>query len=118
LPVQDDLHFLTVARYIERNPLRANLVEEATDWRWSSLHRRLHPSEGAEIALAPWPVKRPPDWTRRIQTPQHPKELEALRISVDKGRPFGDAAWQAKTTRKLRLHSSYRKPGRPRKAKK
>ena len=114
-PVQDDVHFLTVARYIERNPLRANLVEKATDWRWSSLHRRLHPGEGAEIALAAWPVERPSDWMRRIQTPQNQKELEALRTAVEKGRPFGDAAWQATTTRKLRLHSSYRKPGRPRK---
>src|SRR5580658_3294321 len=36
-PVQADRHFLTVARYVERNPLRANLVASAADWRWSSL---------------------------------------------------------------------------------
>ena len=28
-PVQDDPHFLTVCRYVERNPLRANLVKSA-----------------------------------------------------------------------------------------
>jgi len=28
---------LTVLRYIERNPLRAGLVAQAEDWRWSSL---------------------------------------------------------------------------------
>jgi putative transposase len=117
-PVQDDVHFLAVARYIERNPLRAQIVQQATDWRWSSLHRRRHPGEGAQIPLAPWPVERPPDWARRIQTPQNEKELAALRTSVDKGRPFGDATWQATTTRKLRLQSSYRDAGRPRKVKK
>src|SRR5271157_1811562 len=31
-----------VLRYVERNPLRANLVERAQDWRWSSLGRT-HP---------------------------------------------------------------------------
>ena len=38
-PVQDDDHFLTVCRYVERNALRANLVQRAEDWRWGSLYR-------------------------------------------------------------------------------
>ncbi len=41
-PIQSDEHFLTVARYVERNALRANLVTRAQDWRWSSLWRRRH----------------------------------------------------------------------------
>ncbi|MBS0184492.1 MAG: transposase [Nitrospira sp.] len=39
-PVQTDEHFLTVARYVERNALRAKLVRRAEDWQWSSLWRR------------------------------------------------------------------------------
>jgi len=38
-PVQDDDHFFAVCRYVERNALRANLVERAEAWRWNSLHR-------------------------------------------------------------------------------
>ena len=38
-PVQDDDHFCTVSRYVERNALRANLVERAEDWRCGSLYR-------------------------------------------------------------------------------
>jgi len=34
--IQDDEHLLTVLRYIEANPLRAELVEHAGDYRWSS----------------------------------------------------------------------------------
>jgi len=41
-PVQDDGHFLVVARYVERNALRANLVQRAQDWRWSSLWAMEH----------------------------------------------------------------------------
>ena len=36
-PVQEDGHLLTVLRYVERNPLRAELVLRAEDWKWSSL---------------------------------------------------------------------------------
>ena len=35
--VQDDDHLLTVARYIESNPLRAKMVVRSSDWPWSSL---------------------------------------------------------------------------------
>src|SRR3989304_5491880 len=39
-PVQTDEHFLMLCRYVERNPLRANLVERAEQWPWSSLWAR------------------------------------------------------------------------------
>jgi putative transposase len=44
-PIQQDEHLLTVLRYMERNPLRANLVERAEEWRWSSLRDRLSRGE-------------------------------------------------------------------------
>jgi hypothetical protein len=47
------------------------------------------------------------DWTRRIQTPQNSKELEAQRTSLDKGRRFGDAAWQAATMRRRGWNSGH-----------
>ena len=34
-PVADDNHSLVVCRYVERNPLRANLVQRAEDWRFA-----------------------------------------------------------------------------------
>ena len=38
-PIQDDDHFFVVAWNVERNAVRANLVDRAEDWRWSSLYR-------------------------------------------------------------------------------
>jgi putative transposase len=35
-PVQDDEDLYAVCRYVERNALRANLVERAEEWRWRS----------------------------------------------------------------------------------
>ena len=36
-PIQEDDHMLTVCRYVERNALRAGLVDRAELWRWGSL---------------------------------------------------------------------------------
>jgi putative transposase len=58
--VENDEHLLRTWRYIERNPLNADLVARAEDWRWCSLWRRIrgpypHP-------LCAGPLKLPDDW--------------------------------------------------------
>src|SRR5262245_59334795 len=35
-PIEEDDYLLAVLRYVERNPVRAELVEQAQDWGWSS----------------------------------------------------------------------------------
>src|SRR5208283_1639827 len=42
-------HFLTVCRYVERNALRAILVERAEDWRWCSLRSRVRSKDPRRI---------------------------------------------------------------------
>src|SRR5215470_1340521 len=37
--IQDDAHLLVVLRYIEANPVRARLVADPADYRWSSFQR-------------------------------------------------------------------------------
>ena len=32
----DDAHLMAAVRYVERNPVAAGMVEQASDWRWSS----------------------------------------------------------------------------------
>ncbi len=49
-PVQDDEHFWTVCRYVEWNPLRANLGPRAEAWRWGSLHRCHHDPSRAKVS--------------------------------------------------------------------
>ncbi len=117
-PVQEDTHFLTVARYIERNALRARLVERAEEWRWSSLGRRVDAAADngrPELPLAAWPVERPRDWLDWVNAPQTEAELAALRASVEKGRPFGAATWEQRMVKRLGLESSQRRTGRPKK---
>lgn len=57
-PVQEDDHFYAVCRYVERNALRANLVERAEAWRWGSLHRWKRGTAKQKSWLATWPLPR------------------------------------------------------------
>ena len=87
LPVQEDEHFLTVGRYVERNAFRANLCSRAEDWPWSSLHHRHRKEESAQAIPSPWPVLCPRLWLSHIQQPQTDAERVALRRSVTRGSP-------------------------------
>lgn len=112
-PVQSDAHFLTVCRYVERNPLRAGLVARAEDWRWSSLRRQAKVSVSAPPWLATWPVERRRNWLRWVNDPQSTAELESLRRSVQRGQPYGSSVWVQETAKMMRLSSTLRAPGRP-----
>jgi putative transposase len=114
-PVQDDEHFFTVCRYVERNPRRANLVARAEAWRWSSLWHRCHHT--AVPWLSAWPLAVPEPWLDYVNRAETESELAALRCSVVRGAPFGEATWQQQTAVVLGLESALRKPGRPSKAK-
>jgi putative transposase len=60
-------------------------------------------------------VDEPSDWVDWVNRAETAAELDALRQSVKRGRPFGTAAWQKKTARRLGLTSTFRPRGRPRK---
>ena len=111
--VQTDAHFLTVARYVERNALRAKLVDQAQAWRWCSLWRRTQGDSVHSSWLSAWPVEMPRDWLAMVNRAQGAAELDALRTSVQRGRPFGNDAWVSRTTKRFGLESTLRARGRP-----
>jgi putative transposase len=113
-PIQEDDHLLTVLRYIERNPVRAGLVELAQYWRWSSaalLDGKICPRP----TIDPGPVPRPDDWLRHVNEPQTEADVERLRECLRRGRPFGHTPWMTDTARRLGLEASLRPRGRPKK---
>jgi putative transposase len=115
-PIQDDAHFRTVCRYVEANPKRAKMVRRAEQWPWSSLTTA--PKDVATDEWprpAKWPVSRPADWLEWVNEPLSNAEIAGLRTSVNRGRPFGDTDWVAKTAKQLNLGNTIRERGRPRK---
>ena len=95
--------------------LRANLVDRAEDWQWSSLWIREFGDVDHRKLLSAWPVRRSRDWVQHVNQPINEKELEAIRRSCNRGTPYGSEEWVNKTIKKFGLESTKRKPGRPKK---
>lgn len=120
-PIQTDEHYLTVARYVERNAKRAHLVKRAEQWRWCSLWRRMNPNSnrgdraGEMPRLTRWPTGVPPRWVGTVNAALSEAELQAVRVCVNRGRPYGGDRWVKRMTGELGLESTFRDGGRPRK---
>jgi putative transposase len=111
--IQENRHFLTVLRYVERNPLRAHLVATGLDWPWSSLKENT--SSVAKSLLDPLPMELPDNWATLVDTPLTKEEVECLRRSIVRQSPFGDTRWQRSVCLTLGLESTMRPRGRPKK---
>jgi putative transposase len=113
--IQQDHHLLTVMRYVERNALRAGLVSRAEHWRWTSLRWRTMQSS-RQIALAQSPIPLPDNWINYVNEPQTPAELESIRTSIKRQRPFGADDWVEGQASELGLLHTLAPLGRPRRA--
>jgi len=111
-PIQRDHHLLKVMRYVERNPLRANLVDAASDWEWSSIGRRSSARWPGLISAGP--ILKPANWEQLVDTITNSDELAAMRECGNRNAPYGDKAWVLQTARDLGLEASIRPRGRPR----
>lgn len=116
-PIQQDEHFITVVRYVERNALRAKLTFKAEDWQWGSSWLHTHDTEKQKRILSPWPMARPDDYGNFLNTtlPHEEMTLDDIRYSLQRGKPYGDEIWTARTAKNLGLESTMRSTGRPKK---
>lgn len=92
------------------------MVARSQDWEWSSLKPTAR--AGPDGLLSEGPLPKGSQWTRFVNGVESEAELRALRQSVTRGTPFGDADWQQSTAAQLGLESSLRPRGRPRGRKK
>jgi putative transposase len=94
--IQDDIHLLIVLRYIEANPLRAQMVVDPAEYRWSSYQQ--HGLGRHDPLLSPFPewdelgrteAERRKRWRAKVRAAQNEPELDAVRRSLRSGRPLG-----------------------------
>lgn len=108
--VENDIHLLTVARYVEGNPVRAGLVKSARDWPWSSHQARFFESG----LINDLPIELPEDWTAYVNMTLGNK-LEKLHQSLLRQSPYGSEEWVLEICRDHGLESTIREIGRPKK---
>lgn len=113
-PTQNDDHFFTLCRYVERNAVSAKLCDAAEKWPHGSLFNWRNPG-ACIVNLAAWPIPRLPNWVERVNRKLDKNRLDQLRRAIARGQPFGDPGWVETTARIYNLESTLRKRGRPRK---
>ncbi len=107
----DETHLLACARYVELNPVRANLAAEAEDWPWSSARAHLAGRDDDLVQAAPL-LDRVGDWAAFLAEGLDADAHAAIRSGERTGRPLGDGAFVAALERELGRTLAKRKPGR------
>jgi putative transposase len=113
--VESDSYLLTLIKYVERNPVRANLSSLCEDWQWGSAWRRIHGNEEQKKLLDESPTPLPQDYQTWINTSDKEDDLKTIRHSLNKGVPYGREKWVDVMVTKYHLESSVRSVGRPKK---
>ncbi len=63
--------------------------------------------------LTHWPMERPQNWIEVVNAPDNASQLDDLRTSAQRGRPFGSADWITVMAKQLGLDSTMQARGRP-----
>ncbi len=85
----DHPHLMAAARYIERNPVRAEIVKRAEEYRWSSAKAHLHITKDDLIAKSELDDEIT-DWKSYLSQDEPEETLKLLRSHLATGRPQGD----------------------------
>lgn len=99
--VLDEPHLWAAIRYVELNPVRASIVDDATAFEWSSA--RAHAALADDNLLDgnrpfPGPIG---DWRQWLAYGLEEETLNRLRENTANGSPTGDAAFVAAIERRL-----------------
>ncbi len=115
-------YLLCCYRYIELNPVRAGMVAQPDDYRWSSyrIHAHGEANELIEhhaeyIALGSTPEERQRSYREMFTHPEQDLPIETIRHATNKAWALGDAQFQAKVAALINHRVRPIPMGRPKK---
>ena len=104
----DEKHFWAAMLYVEQNPVRARLVEEAGAWRWSSAQAHLRGEDAGLLDLVPWRARHTPE-TWKLYLDKGLLEatlIERIRDATERGHPLGDEAFVKRVREEQKAQSA------------
>jgi len=114
----DEAYLWAAIRYVERNPVRAAMVQNAADYPWSSAAAHCGLRQDALLTKKSYWRKQfesMGDWSAWLAESDEPEKLEVLRRNVEKGLPCGTEKFIQKLEKMTGRALQYRPRGRPRK---
>ncbi|MBE7559675.1 transposase [bacterium] len=113
--VLENAHLLAAVRYVERNPVRAGLVVQAEDYRWSSARAHVYRLRDRLVSGDGLLVEEVGDWSSYLAGDDAVEQMEAFRRHALSGRPVGSDAFRTHIEKLLGIDLTIRRVGRPRK---
>ena len=118
--IQDEHYLLTCMRYIELNPVRADMVRSLAHYRWSSYRANAQgkPDElitqhAIYLSLGESPDTRCDAYKKLFKTHVELQDLNDIRSSLQTGTPLGNDHFKQKIETKLGMKVGQSKRGRP-----
>jgi len=118
--VQNENYLLTCMRYIELNPVRANMVRSPAHYPWSSYRTNalnkensLITSHADYVALGTSSDERCRVYKDLFKGHVDAEDLQDIRTSLQTGTPLGNSVFKAKIEAKLGLKVGHATRGRP-----
>jgi len=116
--VLDEQYMIACARYIERNPVRANLVEKPCLWAYSSakIHCGINTYDSLGVnRIFDYMEQKPKTWKEWINKPDDPEEARGIREKTRTGRPLGTNDFIERLEGQLKRFFNLKPKGRPKK---
>ena len=106
----DSAYLYAAVRYVERNPVRAGIVEKAEDYPWSSA--RAHAQRSEDPLLSDfYLMDEIADWRGYLRNNDDQKNLNILRKHASTGRPLGEKSFIENLEEKLGRTLTKQRPG-------
>ncbi len=110
--VLDEPHLLAAVRYVELNPVRANLCAKPDQWAWSSVRAHMRGRSDRLVNVTPM-INLVGNWSDYLAVDEMASSVDAIRQHTRTGRPVGSTRFitslENMTGRRLRR----KRPGRP-----
>ena len=106
----DERYLMAAVRYIELNPVRAEMVEHAWDYRRSSAAAHMAGEDDRLVTVRPM-LERVADWREYLGQELSTAELRALRRHNRTGRPLGDEGFITRLEQTTGRELRPQKPG-------
>ncbi|MFH2059889.1 MAG: transposase [Pseudomonadota bacterium] len=113
--VLDENYLLACARYIEMNPVRANLVKDPIQWQWSSAKSHTYRTKNKLSNIEPLIKLVNKDWAKILSENISPQIRNNLQMHERTGRPLGEIKFIEKLEKRLGMEFKLKKPGRKQK---
>jgi len=88
----DEHYLLAAVRYVEMNPVHANMVERSEDYAWSSARAHLAGRDDGLVTVKPM-LDRVGNWREYLESGLDDATIGLLRKHSNTGRPLGDESF-------------------------